>query len=131
MPLASVRAGDDREVMISAFKGGCGGASSELPGGSGDIGLTLTLIAPEAKRPLGKGQEILLPLFVALLDQEDNVRDRLDENIKVTISDHAFNHVHKIIYHPPQGVKVDNQHYRILVGFHSEAARMYPTPPNP
>jgi hypothetical protein len=122
MPLSRVVAGDHRNIIISAFKGGCGGASPELPGESDDIGITLTLTAPEAKQPTGQTRGVTLPLFVALLDKQDNVKDRLDENIKVTISDHALNHTHKITYHPPEGIDVDNQDYRILVGFNAEAA---------
>lgn len=125
MPLSRVKMGDRRDVIISAFKGGCGGSSPQLPGGSDDIGLTLTLTVPEAKRPTGQTKEVALPLFVALLDKEDNVKDRLDEMVKVTLSDHALNHTHKIIYHLPEGIDVDNQNYSILVGFNAE---IVPTP---
>ncbi len=124
MPLSRVVAGEGRDVIITAFKGGCGGSSPQLPGGSDDIGITLTLTAPEAKRSTGKVKEVTLPLFVALLYQEDNVKDRHDENVKVTISDRALNHTHKITYHPPEGIEVDNQAYRILVGFNAEAAHV-------
>jgi len=122
MPLSRVKVGDRRDVIISAFKGGCGGSSPQLPGGSDDIGLTLTLTVPEAKRPTGQAKEVALPLFVALLDKEDNVKDRLDEMVKVTISDRALNHAHKITYHLPEGIDVDNQDYRILVGFNADIA---------
>lgn len=125
VPLSRVMTGDRRDVIISSFKGGCGGSSPQLPGGSDDIGITLTLTAPEAKHSTGKTKEVTLPLFVALLDKQDNVKDRLDENIKVTISDRALNHIHKITYHLPEGIDVDNQDYRILVGFNAE------TPPVP
>ena len=120
MPLSRVKVGDRRDVIISAFKGGCGGSSPELPGGSDDIGLTLTLTVPEAKRSTGQAKEVALPLFVALLDKEDNVKDRLDEMVKVTVSDRALNHIHKITYHLPEGINADNQNYRILVGFNAE-----------
>ena len=126
MPLSRVMTGDGRDVIITAFKGGCGGSSPQLPGGSDDIGMTLTFTTPDARYATGKAKEVTLPLFVALLDQEDNVKDRQDENVKVTISDHSLNHTHKIIYHPPEGIDVDSQAYRILVGFNAEAAHVPP-----
>lgn len=121
MPLSRVMVEDGRDVIITAFKGGCGGSSPQLPGGSGDIGITLTLTVPEAKRSTDKVKEVTLPLFVALLDKEDNVKDRHDENVKVTVNDRLLNHIHQITYHPPEGIEVDNQDYRVLVGFNTEA----------
>jgi hypothetical protein len=85
MPLSRVMVEEGRDVIITAFKGECGGSSPQLPGGSGDIGIILTLTVPEAKRSKDEVKEATLPLFVALLDKEDNVKDRRDENVKVTI----------------------------------------------
>lgn len=108
---------DARTVTISAFKGGCGGSSADLPGGKGDIGITMTLTVPEAKQKHGKVKKIAVPVFVALLDKEDNILDRQDNQIQVTISNQPLNHTHKIIYHPPQGIDSESQDHRILVGF--------------
>ena len=124
MPLSRVMGGDERDVIITIFKGGCGGSSPQLPGGSEDIGITLTFTTPEVKRSTGDVKEVVLPLFVALLDKEDNIKDRHDEKVKVTISDRSLNHTHKITYHPPEGIGVDNQAYRILVGFNAEAGHV-------
>lgn len=127
MPLSRVMTGDGRDVIITGFKGGCGGSSAQLPGGSDDIGIILTLTTPEARHSTGKVKEVTLPLFVALLDKEENVKDRHDENVKVTISDRSLNHTHKITYHPPEGIEVDDQSYRVLVGFNTEVGHVLPS----
>ncbi len=108
---------DARTVTISTFKGGCGGSSADLPGGKGDIGIHMTLTVPEAKQKHGQVKKIAVPVFVALLDKEDNILDRQDDQIEVTISNQSLNHTHKIIYHPPHGIDIESKDHRILVGF--------------
>jgi len=120
-PLSSVIKGDTRVVTISAFKGGCGGSSPQLPGGEGDIGISLALTAPEAKHPTGRLKKVAFPIFVALLDEDDNVLDRYDEIITATINNASLNHTHQIIYRPPPGINVESEDHRILVGFNGEA----------
>ena len=120
-PLYPVMEEDPRSVTISTFKAGCGGSTAELPGGKGDIGVHMTLTMPEAKHRTGKVKKVAFPLFVALLDQEDNVLDRQDESVKMTISDHSLNHIHKITYRPPEGIDIGSADCRLLVGFNGPA----------
>ena len=110
--------GDTRTVSISNFKGGCGGPSEEIPGEKGDIGIIMELTAPQAKHPMHGRAKVAFPVFVALLDKEDNVLDRYDERIEAVISAHPLNHAHDIIYHPPEGIPVDGEGYKVVVGFH-------------
>jgi len=116
-PLSSVFEEDRRFVTISAFKAGCGGSSAELPGEKGDIGINMTLTMPESKQKHGKVRKVIVPVFVALMDKEDNVLDRQDEKVEVNLSDHSLKHTHKMIYHPPQEIAVDSEAHHIFVGF--------------
>jgi hypothetical protein len=104
-------------IKVAAFKAGCGGSSPDLPGGYDDIGIHITLKIPNAPHPQGHMTEIAVPLFVALLDLQDNVLDRQDEALKLKVSDDAFSQAYKITYHPPEGVDPTSIHHKILVGF--------------
>lgn len=121
MPLSRVAKGDHRTLAISHFQGGCGGSGPHLPGTADDIGISVTFTTPPAKHYTGKSHEIKVPLFLALLDKEDNVLDRQDEMVTLTLTDEALEHRHAIIYHPPEGIEVDSQDHRLLVGFNAEA----------
>lgn len=105
-----------RSLSVSNFKGGCGGTSADLPGKSDEIGINLTLFVPEAKKSTHKKRTVTLGAFVALVDKNDQIKDRFDEKIKLVINDYAVSHTHKIIYRLPQDIKVNDQNYRILVG---------------
>lgn len=120
-PLHSVIADDTRSVTISDFKAGCGGSSESLPGGQGEVGINMTLTAPESIRGKGKAQKVAFPIFIALLDKNDNVLDRRDERIEVTITEDSLKHTYKTSYRPPAGINVNSENHRILVGFHGNA----------
>jgi hypothetical protein len=77
----------------------------------------MALTMPEAHQKKGRVRKIAFPIFVALLDEEDEVLDRHDEEIVVTISDRSLSHIHKTTYHLPGGIDVDSQSHYILVGF--------------
>jgi hypothetical protein len=111
-------------------KSGCGGSSAELPGGKGDVGMNLLLTVPEARRGSGRVKRVAFPIFVALLDREDNVIDRHDETIEVTITDKALSHTHKITYHPPKGIDVGSEEHRVLVGFKGNANAVHSAHPH-
>lgn len=117
MPLSSFIHQDSRKIKVAAFKAGCGGTSPDLPGGYDDIGLHITLKIPNARHPKGHITEITVPLFVALLDLQDNVLDRQDEALKLKISDYAFSQAYKITYRPPEGIALTSTYHKILVGF--------------
>lgn len=120
-PLSSARKGDTRTVTISHFKGGCERSKAQLLGEKDKVGINLTLTAPEAKPATGSVKKIAFPVFVALLDKEDNVLDRYDEIIKVTVSDEPLNHTHKITYRPPEGIDIGGDDHRLLIGFNGNA----------
>lgn len=124
-PLYPVREGDTRSVSITNFKGGCGGASPDLPGKEGEFGINMTLTAPEGKRSSVREKRVVFPVFVALLDNKDNVLDRLDEKVEVTIDDHAVNHSHKITYRLPTGISINSTDHRLLVGFNGGVTEAY------
>ena len=104
-------------IKVAAFKAGCGGSNPDLPGGYDDIGIHITLKIPNARHPKGNITEITVPLFVALLDLQDNVLDRQDEALKLKVSDYDFSQAYKITYRPPEGVDPTSTHHKILVGF--------------
>ncbi|MBM3467956.1 MAG: hypothetical protein FJX71_00810 [Alphaproteobacteria bacterium] len=104
-------------MTLSDFKAGCGGSSNQLPGGSDDIGINVTFMVPAAKHPRHRVNKVTFPLFVALVDKNENVIDRRDESVDIKISDKSLNFAHKIIYTPPKEVAVDSENHRILVGF--------------
>jgi hypothetical protein len=116
-PLFPVLKDDNRTVAISSFKGKCVNPSDDLPGEKGDISISMALTMPEAQQKKGRVRKIAFPIFVALLDEEDEVLDRHDEEIVVTISDHSLSHIHKTTYHLPEEIDVDSQSHYILVGF--------------
>jgi hypothetical protein len=126
MPLSHFIKGDSRMLTVSSFKAGCGGSSPDLPGGYDDIGINVTLKIPDARNPKGKITEIEVPLFVALLDHQDNVLDRQDEALKIKVSDYAFSQAYKITYHPPKGIDPTSPSHKILVGFNGTATKNLP-----
>ena len=120
-PLHHVSKEDPRSMVISDFKSGCGGAVADLPGGEGDIGLSMVFTLPEVRQgQLNSGKnwekEVVLPVFIALLDGDENVLDRKDENIHLTISNHALIRTHQLTYHLPEGVDSSSLEHHILVG---------------
>ena len=117
VPLHAAFGDDPRTGTISLVKSGCGGSNAELSGGKGDIGINLLLTVPEARKGTGRVKKVVFPIFVALLDREDNVIDSHNENIEVTITDKVLSHTHKITYHPPEGIDAESEDHRILVGF--------------
>ncbi|MBX9786547.1 MAG: hypothetical protein K2Y08_04330 [Alphaproteobacteria bacterium] len=119
--LHSVREEDTRSVAISDFKAGCGGSSADLPGRQGEIGINMTLTAPESIRSKVKAHKVALPIFIALLDKDDNVLDRRDERIEITITEDSLKHTYKTSYRPPAGIDVGSENHRILVGLNGNA----------
>jgi hypothetical protein len=115
--LHSAREHDPRAATLAVVKVGCGGSAEAFPGGKGDIGVNLSLTIPEALKGTGSVNKAIFPVFVALLDQEDNVLDRHDEKIEITITDQALSHIHTITYHLPEGIDVGSETHRLLVGF--------------
>ena len=120
-PLSPTIKGDERVVSIADFKGGCGGSGYGLPGGPGDIGILMTVTLPESTPKGNHPQAVSLPVFVALLDREDNVLDRQDETVKILVTDDHLIHTHKIVYHPPRGIDVSSENHRVLLGFNGDA----------
>lgn len=116
-PLYPVIEDDPRAATISISQSGCGGSKEELPGENDDIGINMALTIPEARKGTGRVKKVIFPVFVALLDKQENVVDRWDEKIEVTITDQPLNHTHKITYHPPEGINAGSADHRILVGF--------------
>lgn len=125
VPVYPVMEKDKRSVTISTFKGGCGGSSADLPGGQDEIGINMTLTMPEATHGTHKVKKVAFPIFVALLDKDDNVLDRLDEKIEVTIDHHSLSHTHKITYRPPAGINVHSEDHRLLVGFNGSVTAVH------
>ena len=123
MPLSHFIKEDSRMVTISAFKAGCGGSSPDLPGGYNDIGINVTLKIPDAHSPKDNVTEITLPLFVALLNRQDDVLDRQDESINLKVSDYALSKTYKITYHPPEGIDPTSANHKILMGFNQVAIK--------
>ena len=132
---------EERYVTVSGFKSGCGSALPGIAGEEGDVGISLILSVPRAKNRNGGGagvgrggaegqapplKVIMLPLFVALLDDKDNVIDRKDFKIKFPLGNKALNCPYKLVYHPPKGISVKSKSHRILVGFHLRGKNVRP-----
>jgi len=130
VPLHTAMGDDPRSATISLVKSGCGGSNIDLPGEKRDIGMNLLLTVPEARKESGRVKKITFPIFVALLDREDNVIDRHDENIEVTITNKALSHTHKTTYHLPEGIDVGSDDHRILVGFKGNALTAHSIQPH-
>ena len=130
VPLHNAFGDDPRSATISLIKSGCGGSNAEFPGGKGDVGMNLLLTVPEARKGSGRVKKVAFPIFLGLLDHEDNVMDRHDENIEVTITDKALSHTHKITYHLPEGIDVGSEEHRILVGFNGNASAVHSSHPH-
>lgn len=130
-PLSPAINGDKRSLAIAEFKGGCHTASSGFLSKSNDIGITMTLSLPESRHKHGKVQKVRVPIFIALLDKEDNVLDRWDEKINLTIKDHSLTHTQKLTYQLPQGISRDSENHRILVGFNGPVKLLPSSPSHP
>jgi hypothetical protein len=117
-PLYPILEDDPRAATISVVKTTCGSSKQEALSRRAQIEIDLALTIPEARRTFGRTKKALFPVFVALLDQQDNILDRLDAMIEVTITDKAVSHTQKITYHLPEGVDIDSKDHRLLVGFH-------------
>jgi len=117
-PLYPLLEEDPRVATISIVKAVCVSSKEGESAGKAPIEIDLALNISEARKMSKRIKKALFPVFVALIDAEDNVLDRLDKKIEVTISDKPLNHSHKITYHPPQGIDVGSGDHRLLVGFH-------------
>lgn len=126
-PLYPILEDDPRASTISVVKTTCVSAKEEAPAGKMHIEIDLALNIPEARKTSGKTKKAIFPVFVALLDQQDNVLDRLDEKVEVTITDKSLSHTHKITYRPPEGIDVSSKEYRLLVGFHGTVMASHST----
>lgn len=131
VPLSPAIKGDNRFLTVSDFKGGCNASNPGFLGTGGDIGITMTVAAPEAKHKHGKTQKIRVPVFIALLDKQDNVLDRQDEKVDLTINDHSLIHTEKMTYRLPQGISKDSEGHRLLVGLNGPVKMIPSSAPRP
>lgn len=130
-PVRPVLKQETRLVTLSGVKRVCRASSGPLSERKRSICITMALTMPEARQKHGTGRKVAFPVFVALLDKEDNVLDRQDEKIRVTISDRSLNHTHTILYHLPEGIEADSENHRLLVGFKGRVMPVHvPVSPN-
>lgn len=116
-PLYHIVEDDPRSATLGINKTECKSVQDARGSETSQIVIDVALTIPEARKTYSRTTMAIFPVFVALLDSEDNVLDRHDENIEVNITDKATNHVHKIIYHLPQGISADSKQHRLLIGF--------------
>jgi hypothetical protein len=79
------------------------------------IGLTVTI--PEARKKTNHTKKAKFPIFVAIVDAEENVLDRYDGTLDITISDNPLAYKHTITYLVPEGLSIEGKDYQLFVGF--------------
>lgn len=117
LPLYPIFHDDPRFATLSVVKSTCQTSSDEISIGQPSVEIDLALTIVEARKPTRKTKEVIFPIFIALLDKQDNVLDRHDERIGVTITDKSLNQSHKIKYLFPQGIDIGKADYRLFLGF--------------
>jgi hypothetical protein len=121
-PLYPILEDDPRSATILINKTSCGMTKVDEATEKAHIEIDLALAITEARKNYSFPQKVTFSLFVALLDSDDNVIDRQDQNIEVDITEKPTNLVHKIIYLPPQDISADSHEHRLAIGFNERGA---------
>jgi hypothetical protein len=119
LPVAHFIKGDPRHIAISGFHTTKAPDSANEPVNEKDVAIDFVLAVPENdpshSSPITR--KARLPVFVALLDKQDNVLDRMDVKITINLGQQALDEPYHIVYHFPKGLDGSCDDYRLLMGF--------------
>lgn len=116
-PLYPVIEHDTRIAILSLDQVSCSRANEEATDSKAANLINLTITIPEARKKTDRIKKVKFPLCVALLDAQENVIDRYDELVEITISDKPLTYKHMITYVAPEGVDIEAKDHQLLVGF--------------